>query len=59
LNSVKVSFFFPKSKCLRNPIDATKFAKPAPPAPSKDGRKFMGVKKVVGPGGAVLSAEGE
>ena len=28
-------------------------------APSKDGRKFMGVKKVVGPGGAVLSAEGE
>ena len=28
-------------------------------SPSKDGRKFMGVKKVVGPDGSTLSAEGE
>jgi hypothetical protein len=28
-------------------------------APYKDGRKFMGVKKIVGPGGKVWGGEGE
>jgi hypothetical protein len=28
-------------------------------APLKDGRKFMGVQKVIGPSGKVLGAEGE
>jgi hypothetical protein len=27
--------------------------------PSKDGSKFLGVRKLVGPGGKVLAAEGE